>query len=709
VAGSFPLTDLAKLVRAYGVLAGTLDTVRVIAGPLSRRWIAAETERLVPLASLPASLFRTRRGRELLAAELFPDQDVDPERLDPDRLGPIDGTLLINTNRLPKLEPLVNRAVLAANLLLGVRLYGRRGQGMPSVSHDLIVAAMLQDTLGRPYRDGPTDADEQVIVDDAYLSTWFDEAVAGHARRLAEAIGQLEAAVQHRRAPPPIASPEIATAVAAIMAARLCLSARAAGDQAIGLLDPSLRAELETAGVDGETDFPERPILAHDHACTVAAFDLDGVDHLALREPLRDTLVMAVGDALDDPAKRTRLSGRRGRATDDVHLHLPVMRHFVVTEAPDSIEAVHIASLELVRSLEAGRRKSLSTMSAHAFRIAALAERVLGHALEPIVVTLALLHDVVEDGALEVTGFDHSLNQIQHRFGGPIAAMVSELTDSNEHDAGASKAALTLEHPHLLLPRAQYDVDRFTRMELAPTGRAEPYTLTGIVIKLIDTVVSLEEGLRDPDLMNGHWRHSGARIYWAQRVRGAIVAPLIERLRIEIADSRRDPLYHARPHHVNAGRLRAGLALVEMTLAYQDLYATQNLAILAREYGLRMDERERLMAAFDDPDLDEVRFRNEILGELLDDRRLLAACREGRLPDPGHSALYPKGSLPGAARDESTCLAYRRSALHRQDIRRELALDSDSKRRALALRRQRLLRVFDATMSRLDVAPDTSR
>ena len=225
-------------------------------------------------------------------------------------------------------------------------------------------------------------------------------------------------------------------------------------------------------------------------------------------------------------------------------------------------------------------------MVAHAFRISAIAERVLGRALEPLIVTIAMLHDVVEDGSERVTGYGHSLRKIQFRFGGPIAAMVSELTDSTVHSAGASKANLTLKQPHLLLPQAQFNVGRFTDMTVRATEAEVPYTLAGIVIKLLDTVVSLEEGIRDPELMLGYWRHSGARIYWAERDRGAIVHPLIERLLIEIKESEADPKYASRPHHVNTVRLRAGSAILETVLTYQDMYATQNLAILAYEYGL---------------------------------------------------------------------------------------------------------------------------
>ena len=696
MARAYPLSDLVKLVRAYGLLAGTSDTERVIAGPLSRRWIESEVEHFVPLSALPEALFRTQRGRELLTAEFFTRHDIDPELVRPDTLDIAGAPIEINTNRLPKFEPIIHQAVLAANMLLGVRLYGHGGLGMASVSHDLIVATMLQDVLGKAHRFSAINAEDHEVVDHAYVFTWFGDEVATLVRTLADALARFEEAVAHGLSPPEAPTPEIATAIAAVMASRLRLSARAAGDHIISFLGPADRDELAARGVDCEGDFPERPQLESDYLRTVAAFAMQGVDHYALREPLRNTLIMAVRDALEDPAKRERLSGRRGKAVHEVHINLPVMEYFVVSEAPNSIETVHVASLEMMRSLEKGRRKSLSTMSAHAFRIAAIAERVLGRALEPLIVTLALLHDVVEDGALRVTGYGHSLRKIQFRFGGPIAAMVSELTDSNVHTAGASKAKLTLKQPHLLSPQDQYNVDRFTEMSLEPTGEEEPYTLAGIVIKLLDTVVSFEEGIRDPELMNGHWRHSGARIYWAERVRGAIVKPLIERLLIELRSSQNDPKYHARPYHVNTVRLRAGLALVDTVLSCQSLYATQNLAILAREYGLEVHERERLITLFRDPNVDEARFRAEVLERLLDDARLEKALGTERLPELGYTVLYRKDAALGAARDESTLLAYRASSHRRQVIRRKLHLDTPAKLFGMALRREQLLRAFDA-------------
>ena len=700
MARAYPLTDLVKLVRAYGVLAGTSDMERVIAGTLSREWIAKEVERFVPLSSLPHRLFETQRGRDILATEFFSDQDIDPETINPAELDiKISGQQqMINTNRLPKLEPSIHQAVLSANMLLGVRLYGAHGKGMSSVSHDLIVATMLQDSYGKLHRYGALSAEDNEIVDNSYLRTWFGDSVTNLVVEIHDYLNVFNDAVSAKQDIPEPPSARIATAIAAIQASRLRLVARAAGDQVISFMDADMHRELEAVGVDCNSNFPERPMLERHYDLTTAAFKLPGVDHYALREPLRNTLLMAVRDALADPLKRERLSGRRGKAVHEVHINLPVMEYFVAAEAPNSIEAVHIASLEMMRSLERGRRKSLSTMASHAFRIAAIAERVLGRALEPLVVTVAMLHDVVEDGAERVTGFGHSLRKIQFRFGGPIAAMVSELTDSSVRSAGASKANLTLKQPHLLLPQAQFNAGRFTDMTVKATEAEVPYTLAGIVIKLLDTVVSLEEGIRDPELMCGHWRHSGARIYWAERDRGAIVNPLIERLLIELKQSEADPGYATRPHHVNTVRLRAGSAILDTVLSYEDMYVTQNLAILANEYGLDEGQRDLLITLFYDSNVSEEQFSERVLNGLLDDGLLIDSLSSGRLPRLGYTTLYAKDATGDSSRSEETFLEYRTSAIRRQVIRRDLGIDTPAKLSALALRQEQILRMFDRSL-----------
>jgi len=321
---------------------------------------------------------------------------------------------------------------------------------------------------------------------------------------------------------------------------------------------------------------------------------------------------------------------------------------------------------------------------------------------------LAMLHDVVEDGSVRVTGYDHSLQKIMFRFGAPIAAMVSELTDSSVKTAGAHKARMTYEQPHLLSPEEQYNVNRFTELALQPTDGRQPYTLSGIVIKLLDTVVSLEEGIRDPELMTNWWRHSGARIYWADVQRGSIVYPLIERLVIELKTSKSDPGYAQRRHSVTQLRLRAGMALLETTLNYLDMYATQNLAILADEYRLDTAQREFLQRSFSDANITEERFRTLVLEPLLTESRLLEAIAAGRVPAKCYVAMYPKSAQAADDHDLSTLLAYRKNALRRQTIREELEINTPERISAQAMRNEQIIAMYDLKMSATELKIPTA-
>jgi len=206
--------------------------------------------------------------------------------------------------------------------------------------------------------------------------------------------------------------------------------------------------------------------------------------------------------------------------------------------------------------------------------------------------------------------------------------------------------------------------------------------------------------------MSGHWRHSGARIYWAQRDRGNIVQPLLERLVIEIKDSIADPKYARRPHHVNSVRLRAGLAMIETVLTYQDMYAVQNLAILAYEYRLDTTERSTMISLFNDRNVDDEQFARRVLQGILDDEKLKLSVQEGRISRIGYSTLFPKDAEIGSRRCEDTFIAYRKCALRRQVMRREMRINSAEKISALAIRQEQVLRVFDRTMGLIE-QPDT--
>jgi len=66
--------------------------------------------------------------------------------------------------------------------------------------------------------------------------------------------------------------------------------------------------------------------------------------------------------------------------------------------------------------------------------------------------------------------------------------------------------------------------------------------------------------------------------------------------------------------------------------------------------------------------------------------------------------LFPKGATLTSARDESTFLEYRASALRRQAIRHELKLDTSDKLNALIFRQEQLLREFDQSRRTDDAA-----
>ncbi len=690
------VSDFRKLVRAYGILAGTCDAERAIVGKVSRAWIAAEVEQMIPLTNIPENFFISTRGREVLADEFFSGEDIDADEIDPLALD-IENRgqhIYINSNRLPKLEPVINATVVAANLLLGVQLYGKNGAGNAKVDNDLIIATMLQDTLGKKHRYSSIKPESYALVDEAFISQHFGRSVLDKTSALEAALKIfLSRSDQHL----PDFSTEIANAVAAVMISRLRLTARAAGDMVLSFAGKVQCKELKAQGIDTDTEFAEKPFLETDFHNAQQALSLRGVDHGALREPIRSTLMTAVQDVLEEPHKRSRLSGRRGKAVHDVHMNMPVMEYYVAAEAPNALATLHLASLEMMRYLEKGRRKSYSTMLAHAFRLTAIAESTLGSSLEPGIATIALLHDVVEDGSSKVTGYDQSLQKIMFRFGGPIAAMVSEVTDSSTKQDALQKARKTFDHPELMMPDKQYNTGRLNKMALKATDTDSPYTLAGIVVKLIDTIVSFDEGIRDPDLMTGWWRHSGARVYWAERVRGAIIKPLLERLVVEIRRSSDNKL--KRGMDIIARRqLRGGISLIAIVLDYGDLYAAQNLAILSFEYNLDKNQREKLIRNFFDPELPVEDYVNYVLQAWLTEERLEEQIRAGRVPTKSYVALYPPAENKTPQIDSSTFVEYTHSARRRIQIRRELSLYSPRKRNNLQNKIADVIRLYDYRM-----------
>jgi hypothetical protein len=130
-------------------------------------------------------------------------------------------------------------------------------------------------------------------------------------------------------------------------------------------------------------------------------------------------------------------------------------------------------------------------------------------------------------------------------------------------------------------------------------------------------------------------------------------------------------------------------------LAYEDMYVTQNLAILANEYGLDKTQRDLLITLFYDSNVSEAQFSERVLNGLLDDQLLIDSLASGRLPRLGYTTLYAKDATGDSPRSEETFLEYRASGMRRKEIRRELGIDTPGKLSALALRQEQVLRMFD--------------
>jgi len=71
-------TDEMKLLKALNLLASTIDDQRAIIGPVSRDWVKSEIEMNIRIPDIPLQILDTIQGRDMLAYEIFPDQEIDP-------------------------------------------------------------------------------------------------------------------------------------------------------------------------------------------------------------------------------------------------------------------------------------------------------------------------------------------------------------------------------------------------------------------------------------------------------------------------------------------------------------------------------------------------------------------------------------------------------------------------------------------------------
>lgn len=671
------LGKLGKLIKGYHLLAATLDGERALIGQVSNRWLDSEIESTIRVGDIPVPTLNTYHGKEILASTFFPSEERDPATI---RLDSIDSqdprwATVINTNRLPKLEPLINGLVLSATMLLGVRRYGANGRGHRHITSNLVVATMIHACIDKVNSLSSLESSDCPIVDYNYIEAEFGLQIALHTRNIVLHWEAFKKAFSEGTVEQLKISSRYANAIACLAAGELRLSARAAGENIIQTLDAFKKHEMTVAGIKTQGNFPERVVLERDYHMLRAAFSLPGVDYSALREPLEHSLLQAVEDVLHDGRKRERLIGRRGRAVHEVHTNLPIMEHYDAAATPDNIATIHLAALEITRHLDRCRRKSRSTMAAHAFNLAHAAWRAFGESLDISIACAIILHDVVEDGSAEVAGYGHSLRLLRKRFGGPIAAMVGEVTDAENAEHGSRKAAYTADLPGLRTAQKAYNVGRYTHMRIRATDTQAPYTVAGIITKLVDTAMTFDESVRDPESLAGWWRGSGIRIYWAERVRGPIIRPLINKLVKEIEHSRTDTDYHA-ALGLSTEMLEGMVRLIEATIDATDRYMTQNLVILASEYGLSPAEEQHLLAAFCDPHLSEEKFIQTVLRELLDDSRLQQQIDAGKVPSFSHVILFPKSNNKNPPRNETTLLSYRNSYMRRLEYMHRLQLDN---------------------------------
>jgi hypothetical protein len=668
------VADVSRLVRARQLLAATLDDHRAVVGRVSRAWIRKEIERRVRWGSLSESV----RRHPAVSREA----------------GGFDSDDLVNTNWLPKLEPWINANILVGAMLYGTRLYGEgtedpsRGVDCSEIENDLIVAAMVHETLDLPDRFSALLPDDWRTVDEAYLRERFGARVAEHVGALRGHLQEFERALRtgkqdELRIPFPYAN-----AIAAITAANLRLTARAAGDAIFGLFDEEQRGELRQRGFDvGDPNagFPERPYLERDYARARAAIALDGVDVSTLRSPVEGQLLQSVSNVLERGLPRDQLVGRYGAAVYQFHMVLPLMYRYspinrrtavgpdgaqAEVEGPFALATLHVTGLEAARYLHKVRRKGNGTAAAHSFVVAARAESVLHSRRGIPVIAGSDCHDLVEDGGIEVTGYDQSLEMVASRFGAPLAALVSEVTDSITKADGPAKAATFRKEPQLSFPEQLYNRGQFDELRAVATDPHVPYTVSGAVIKLADTGTTQDEGIRDPDMMSGIWRHSGARVNWDLYGKGRIVGPLVERLVIEIRVSETDPFYHRKRGGLPRPLVRRLKELIGWFFETSDRYMVQNLIILAEEYGLDESGCKKLVDLFfnDEGEREEI---GSLLDRLLDDARLDSGVAERGLP-----ATYRVRRGGRSQRDLGKLLDYREAARARRAVRELLGLEA---------------------------------
>jgi hypothetical protein len=676
-----------KFVRARRLLAATLDNHRAIFDEVSREWIRSEVEQKIKISEVPAAM-RHHDGVKLENIALPIEIQSSRKKKEP----------RINTNRLPKVESAIAAHILTGIILYGARLYGAgtpdtdRGIAFTEIENDLIIAAMLCDTMGLKDRYSAFFPDEFKTVDDAYIANEFGDRVLEHIHKLLEHLEAFERAFENGATVQLNIPPEYANAIAAQKAANLRLTARAAGDGILQKLDDAKRNELHKRGIDTDRwngEFPERHFLQRDYEIAKAAVELKGVDPKTIRQPIEEVLLRSVENVLKYGVPPDHLIGPYGTAVHNFHMALPIMEQYspinrrrgycgggeyVEVEGPFALGTLHLTSLEVMRYLHKVRRKGIGTGVGHAFMVAARLESLMDAEIKVPIIAGADCHDVVEDGGLDVTGYDQTLDLFAARFGSPLAALVAEVTDSITKSDGPKKAKTFLEQVHIALAEDVYNIGKLDELRVRATDPDVPYTLAGTFIKIVDTCTTQEEGIRDPDMMEGPWKHSGARLYWDLYSKGYIIQPLLHRLSIEIELSQMDPFYYEKAGAVPQSMIQSMKNLLIMAFNTADQYMTQNLCILASEYKLNGKQRKDLLRSFTNASCNQEGFK-AFLDVLLDDDRLDREVRER-----GFAATYRLNEDKSAERNLDKLFACREAAIWRQVTRKKLGFGSLSEK-----------------------------
>lgn len=705
--------------RAITTLARSLEGQLAVIGPVSDSWLREETERKIAVKELktggkadflaPRLAHRhidqlvsegdaSHYGLQTSAHEPIPqDNGFLVHVLDlPDkvrrqitlkgegglRIETKESDRLINSNIVPMLSPALRQHLVAGNLLTGANL-DEQGNLLPEeqrpFSVNLIAAAMISDVYGEQDAYSSLDDSKTQTIDDDYIRTNFNEDVLQHVHAIRLAQERFERSLQKGIDPATLDIPaEYQSVLAAKYAIRMQEAAKAASYGLLSAVSPLQRQELTDKG------FPPRPsretekeILRAELARAQAAANLPGVSR-AIAWPLKATLLPAADDALgfDHPESWHELVGIGGRAFEALRLAMPINRFAAEKKGPDgqpvfenNLYAVSRGVHEIANYHAHTRRKGRTSILQHVCLTLDNGSKALGGELRPVVAVPLLMHDLPEDGGLEVAGLNHSVSKVSRHFGQIVAQVVADLTDNDRigHKAGFLKAEFTAASAPSSLTHARTFEDRSDiPRSLGETETSRAYSLTSAGPKIADLDASMTELIREPQAsIGGYLSGSGMRIGWIVGNKGFVETNLVGRYvagfvkdydsKLSLPENQNAESQRAiRDEILPSGHRQEDLAeglrvFVANHLDTADQFAVQNLTILAYEFGL--DEMQRMELVDDFYGMDTEAFQEKYL---LGEKALFGPARfqagNPAAPSANYSAIYtPRGEHRYAA------------------------------------------------------------